>query len=111
METRSNHILVGGVMLALVAALAAGIIWLAGFGTGLHKEYDIFFAQSVEGLAKGGVVTFSGVPSGQITHIELWQDNPGFVRVRIEVRPDTPVLIGTTASIQGSFTVIGRAHV
>ena len=104
METRSNHILVGGVMLALVAALAAGIIWLAGFGSGLHKEYDIFFAQSVEGLAKGGVVTFSGVPSGQITHIELWHDNPGFVRVRIEVRPDTPVLIGTTASIQGSFT-------
>lgn len=104
METRSNHILVGGVMLALIAALAAGIIWLAGFGSGLRKEYDIFFAQSVEGLAKGGVVTFSGVPSGQITHIELWQDNPGFVRVRIEVRPDTPVLIGTTASIQGSFT-------
>ena len=104
METRSNHILVGGVMLALIAALAAGIIWLAGFGSGLRKEYDIFFAQSVEGLAKGGVVTFSGVPSGQITHIELWQDNPGFVRVRIQVRPDTPVLIGTTASIQGSFT-------
>ena len=104
METRSNHILVGGVMLALVAALAAGIIWLAGFGSGLHKEYDIFFTQSVEGLAKGGIVTYSGVPSGEVKSIELWRANPGFVRVRIEVRPDTPVLEGTTASIQGSFT-------
>ncbi len=104
METRSNHILVGGVVLALLAGLVAFMVWLAGLGGGSHKEYDIFFAQSVEGLAKGGTVTYSGVPSGQVKHIELWKDNPGFVRVRIEVRPGTPVLLGTTASIQGSFT-------
>jgi phospholipid/cholesterol/gamma-HCH transport system substrate-binding protein len=104
METRSNHILVGGVVLALLAALVAFTVWLAGLGGGLRKEYDIFFAQSVEGLAKGGTVTYSGVPSGVVKSIELWKDNPGFVRVRIEVRPETPVLIGTTASLQGSFT-------
>jgi phospholipid/cholesterol/gamma-HCH transport system substrate-binding protein len=104
METRSNHILVGGVVLVLLAALVAFTVWLAGLGGGLRKEYDIFFAQSVEGLAKGGTVTYSGVPSGVVKSIELWKDNPGFVRVRIEVRPETPVLIGTTASLQGSFT-------
>ncbi len=104
METRSNHILVGGVVLALLAVLAAFTVWLAGLSGGAQKEYDIFFSQSVDGLAKGGTVTYSGVPSGQVKGIELWRDNPGFVRVRIEVRPETPVLIGTTASIQGSFT-------
>ncbi len=104
METRSNHILVGGVVLTLLAGLVAFMVWLAGLGAGAQKEYDIFFAQSVEGLAKGGTVTYSGVPSGQVKHIELWKDNPGFVRVRIDVRPGTPVLLGTTASIQGSFT-------
>ncbi len=104
METRSNHILVGGVVLALLAGLVAFTVWIAGLGGGKQKEYDIFFKQSVEGLAQGGVVTYSGVPSGEVRHIELWRANPGFVRVRIAVKQETPILQGTTASLQGSFT-------
>ena len=104
METRSNHILVGGVVLGLLATLTAFIVWLAGVSGGQLKSYDIFFQQSVEGLSKGGIVTYAGVPSGEVAHIELWRDNPGFVRVRIEVKSETPILQGTTASLQGSFT-------
>jgi phospholipid/cholesterol/gamma-HCH transport system substrate-binding protein len=104
METRSNHILVGGVALALLAALAAFLMWLSGLSAGDSKEYDIFFKQSVEGLAKGSSVSFSGVPSGQITEIELWRENPEFKRVRISLKKDTPVLQGTAATILGSFT-------
>jgi phospholipid/cholesterol/gamma-HCH transport system substrate-binding protein len=85
-------------------ALAIFIVWLAGNTKGDTKPYDIFFTQSVDGLAKGGSVSFSGVPSGQVTEIELWKNDPQFVRVRIEVRNETPVLQGTTATIQGSFT-------
>jgi phospholipid/cholesterol/gamma-HCH transport system substrate-binding protein len=104
METRSNHVLVGAVVLALIAALAAFLMWLSGTATGKTKSYDIFFKQSVEGLAKGSIVTFSGVPSGQISQIELWRGNPEFKRVRVELKPETPVLQGTTATILGSFT-------
>jgi phospholipid/cholesterol/gamma-HCH transport system substrate-binding protein len=105
METRSNHVLVGAVVLALVAALAAFTIWLAGVGGGIRKEYDIFFRQSVQGIAKGAGVSFSGVPSGTVEKIELWKDNPEFVRVRISVNKEVPILVGTTASIQAvSFT-------
>ncbi len=104
METRSNHILVGGVVLALLAALAAVLIWLSGVSGSDDKEYDIFFKQSVEGLAKGSTVTFSGVPSGQIIEIELWRENPEFKRVRVSLRKETPVLQGTAATILGSFT-------
>ena len=105
METRSNHILVGGVVLALLVALAAFTIWLAGFGSGTKKEYDIFFRQSVQGIAKGAGVSFSGVPSGSVDKIELWKANPEFVRVRISVNNEVPILVGTTASIQAvSFT-------
>ena len=60
METRSNHILVGGVVLGLLAALAGFIVWLAGINGGLTKSYDIFFQQSVEGLSQGGTVTYAG---------------------------------------------------
>lgn len=104
METRSNHILVGGVVLALLAGLVAFTIWIAGLSGGKQKVYDIFFAQSVEGLGVGGTVTYAGVPSGEVREIELWRANPGFVRVRVAVKEETPILQGTTASLQGSFT-------
>ncbi|WP_293882973.1 MlaD family protein [Sphingomonas sp.] len=104
METRSNNVLVGGVVLGLLVALAAFLVWLSGLSGGHMKEYDIFFKQSVEGLAKGSSVTFSGVPSGQITEIELWKQNPEFKRVRIQLKDETPVLQGTAATILGSFT-------
>ena len=104
METRANHLWVGAVSLMLLAALAAGIIWIARLNNGDQKEYDIFFKQSVDGLAKGSEVAFSGVPAGQIKTIELWQKDPEFVRVRIRVDQKIPILLGTVATIQGSFT-------
>ncbi|MBJ6122161.1 MlaD family protein [Sphingomonas mollis] len=104
METRSNHVLVGAVVLILLAVLALFTVWIARVGGAEEKEYDIFFRQSVDGLARGSVVTYSGVPSGQVKQIVLWANDPQFVRVRISVNDDTPVLQGTTATVIGSFT-------
>jgi phospholipid/cholesterol/gamma-HCH transport system substrate-binding protein len=104
METRSNHVLVGAVVLILLAVLALFTVWLARLGGSTEKEYDIFFKQAVDGLAKGSSVTYSGVPSGQVKSIQLWRNDPQFVRVRIAVNQDTPILQGTAATIQGSFT-------
>jgi phospholipid/cholesterol/gamma-HCH transport system substrate-binding protein len=104
METRSNHILVGSVVLILLIATAVFTIWLARVADTEQKTYDIFFKQSVEGLARGSAVSFSGVPVGTVEEIKIWKDDPDFVRVRIAIAEDVPVLLGTTASIQGSFT-------
>ncbi|MEW4468341.1 MlaD family protein [Parasphingorhabdus sp. JC815] len=105
METRSNHILVGAITLLLLALVAAFLVWIVRFGDGETKQYDIFFAQAVGGLAKGTGVTFAGVPSGQVLKVELWEKDPNFVRVRIEVSQKTPILQGTTATVQSiSFT-------
>jgi phospholipid/cholesterol/gamma-HCH transport system substrate-binding protein len=100
METRSNHILVGGVVLAMVAAVFAFIIWLSQVSGEERKEYDIFFRQAVSGLAVGASVSFSGVPVGAVQTIALEPRTPEFVRVRIAVRADTPVLQGTTAAVE-----------
>jgi len=111
METRSNHVLVGGVVLALLAALALFTVWLARVSGADNKEYDIFFKQSVDGLAKGSAVTFSGVPSGQIKEIKLWPQDPQFVRVRISINEETPILQGTTATIAGvGFTGVSQIN-
>ena len=104
METRSNHVIVGAVVLILLAALAVFTIWIARLGSATEREYDIFFKQSVDGLAKGSTVTYSGVPSGQVKAIALWKPDPQFVRVRVSLNDETPILLGTTATIQGSFT-------
>jgi phospholipid/cholesterol/gamma-HCH transport system substrate-binding protein len=104
METRANHLLVGAVTLVLLAMLAAFIVWIARLGEGAKDEYDIFYNQSVSGLANGSQVSFAGVPVGQVTEIALAKGNPEFVRVRIKVKDDVPILVGTQATIQASFT-------
>jgi len=104
METRANHIWVGAVTLLLMAALAGFIVWLAQLNASNQKEYDIFFKQSVAGLARGSSVSFAGVPAGQVSEIQLWERDPEFVRVRIKVSRELPILVGTTASVQASFT-------
>ncbi|MXP13391.1 MCE family protein [Altererythrobacter confluentis] len=104
METRANHVWVGAVTLLLLAALALFIVWLGRFNSDDQNEYDILFQQSVAGLAKGSEVSFAGVPVGQVAEIVLWEADPEFVRVRVRVKDNVPILVGTTATIQGSFT-------
>lgn len=104
METRANHLWVGLITLLLLAALAVFIVWLARLGQGQQNEYDIFYQQSVSGLANGSQVSFAGVPVGQVSEIALSEDDPEFVRVRVRVGEDVPILVGTTATIQASFT-------
>ena len=112
METRSNQVLVGSITLGLLAALVVFVVWLSQVGSGGDKRYDIFFQQSVEGLAKGSSVTFSGVPVGQIESINLVPDSPQFVRVRISVNRETPVLEGSTATIRGmGFTGVSQIQI
>jgi phospholipid/cholesterol/gamma-HCH transport system substrate-binding protein len=107
METRSNHVLVG--TLLLLAAIMIAAFWFSRLSEGDNMEYDIFFKQSVNGLAKGSSVNYSGVPSGQVEKIELWKRDPSFVKVRISVKEGTPVLQGTTATISGvGFTGVSE---
>jgi phospholipid/cholesterol/gamma-HCH transport system substrate-binding protein len=109
METRSNHVLVGTVVLALLVGLLLFTVWLAGLSNKATKCFDIYFSQGVSGLNKGTAVTFSGVPVGEIKRINLLPARPEFVWVRIEVNADTPVLQGTGAQIKGvGFTGVSE---
>ncbi|HMI19233.1 MAG TPA: MlaD family protein [Sphingomonas sp.] len=111
METRSNNVLVGGVVLVLIAITLAFTVWLAGFGGSHEKKFDILFKTSVDGLAKGSAVTFSGVPVGKVDDVVVMPDQPELIRVRIAVKADTPVLQGTTATIAGvGFTGVSQIN-
>ncbi len=109
METRSNHVLVGAVVLAMLAGLLLFAVWLAGLSNKATRCFDIYFSQGVGGLNKGSGVSFAGVPVGQIEKISLLPERPEFVWVRINIDDATPVLQGTTAQIKGvGFTGVSE---
>ncbi len=109
METRSNYVLVGGVVITLTVALFAFVLYLAKFSGDDKNQYDIFYRQSISGLAIGSPVQFKGVPVGQIKEIALLPKTPDAVRVRVEIKADTPILQGTTAAIEGvGFTGVSQ---
>lgn len=99
METRSNQIIVGSVVLGLVVGLVFFLVWLSQPNREGQKRYDILFTQSVGGLTKGAQVTYSGVPVGQVDLVELDRRNPEVVRVRITVAESVPVLAPTNESV------------
>jgi phospholipid/cholesterol/gamma-HCH transport system substrate-binding protein len=100
METRSNHVLVGAVAIVLFIAAFLFILWIARVDTSDRQRFDIFF-RSVSGLARGSAVNYSGVPVGTVAEIRLMPETPDFVRVRIEIDEDVPILQGTVATIAG----------
>jgi phospholipid/cholesterol/gamma-HCH transport system substrate-binding protein len=108
METKSNHIIVGIITLLMLALLAGFVYWLARYGEGDKKEYDIFFHQSVNGLGKGSGVAYSGVPIGTVSEIKLWEPDPKFVRVRIAIDRKVAIRLGTTATILSGFTGVSE---
>ena len=109
METRSNNVFVGAFVLLLLALIVGAAFWFSRIGEGNKLEYDIFFRQAVNGINKGSSVTYAGVQKGQVKEIVLWDKDPEFVRVRIVVDRDTPVLQGTTATINGvGFTGVAE---
>jgi phospholipid/cholesterol/gamma-HCH transport system substrate-binding protein len=100
-ETKSSHVLVGGVVLMLFVALFAFVLWLSRADGGARRqEFDIFFP-SASGIARGSAVNFQGVPVGQVQSINLNRDDPSKVRVRITVQNDVPILEGTSATLEG----------
>ncbi|MGL6043794.1 MAG: MlaD family protein, partial [Sandaracinobacteroides sp.] len=99
MENRHSYALVGAITFLLIVVLFGFVLWLARFSREDKTEYDIFFGQSVSGLTVGSSVSFSGVPVGQVRQIALMPETPQFIRVRVELQPDTPILEGTTASL------------
>lgn len=111
MENKSNYVIVGSTVVVLLVIVAVAIMWLARMGGGDMREYDIFFRQSVAGLNTGSGVTFSGVPVGQVKEISLMPDSPEFVRVRVSVKDDVPILQGTTATVSGvGFTGVSQIN-
>ena len=101
MEVRASYALVGGFVLAILAALAVFVIWLARIQIDKSfAEYEVAFTGTVNGLQEGSAVRYRGVPVGRVSSIVIDPENLAQILVRLELRPETPVRTDTVATVE-----------
>ncbi len=110
METRANYILIGAFTLAGLLGAFGFFLWLAKFEVSRqYAYYDVLF-DNVSGLSAAGGVSYNGLPVGQVISLQLDEDDPSKVRVKLEVDADIPVTEDTIAQLQ-SLGVTGVSYV
>lgn len=112
MEPRARYTLVGTLVLALLAAIAASIVWLtATRSTHERVPYKVYFArQSLEGLEVRSDVRMRGIRVGSVRSFRFSTERPGTVEVTFGVDTGTPVLQSTRAVVDRNF-ITGLANI
>jgi phospholipid/cholesterol/gamma-HCH transport system substrate-binding protein len=101
MEIRASYVIVGSVVMALLAGLAAFSLWLVEAGVDRDvARYEIAFAGSVSGLQEGGQVLYRGIPVGRVAEIRIDPDNVENVLVLVQIDRATPVKQDTVATLE-----------
>lgn len=110
METKANHLLIGGFVL-LVTALGFGFVyWMQNFGAGsAASRYYIVFQSSVSGLTTASNVLFNGLKIGKVQSMAIDPQDGRNVRVLINVVAAAPIRANSRARIQSQGLTGGAA--
>ncbi|MDB5809433.1 MAG: hypothetical protein JWN94_1555 [Betaproteobacteria bacterium] len=101
-ETKVNLAAVGLFVIVLVAALVAGILWIASGGA-VRKHYDHYLAveeESVAGLNLNAAVKYNGVDVGKVVDIRLNREDPTRVILEFAIESGTPIKTDTEAVLK-----------
>jgi len=101
MESEARYAWVGGTLIVLFLALAAGIYWLSGASDNLPStRFTVYFQkQSLEGLQIGSEVRMRGIKVGRVADYHILPDTARGVRVLLEVAARIPLLEGAQATV------------
>jgi phospholipid/cholesterol/gamma-HCH transport system substrate-binding protein len=100
MEIRAPYVLIGGFVLAVIAAGFGFVYWLHNTGSLTERTtYRIQFENTVSGLLTGAAVLFNGIRVGEVTALELDPGNPNRVTATIAVAANTPVRADTKVGL------------
>lgn len=100
METRARYLAIGVFTLTVIAAGFAFVFWLySGGGFGERAQYQIRFDGPVSGLLVGSGVLFNGIRVGEVTDLQLNDDDPKQVMATVAIDPATPVRADTTVGM------------
>lgn len=101
MERDAHYAAVGIATVALLAALAVFVIWLARFQFAEDYDvYDIVFYGPVRGISEGGEVHFNGIRVGEITDLNLDRVAGNQVVARVRLTGGTPVRVDSRAQME-----------
>ncbi len=100
MEPKVNHTIVALFISALLASILLMIIWLSSeFSLEKYSTYLVYMTESVNGLIVNAPVEYNGVEVGEVTNIQLDENNPSLVKLLIRIKSSTPVTRGTVATL------------
>ena len=93
MNDKVNYALVGAFVLALGAALVAGVLWLAAGmgGKQTTNPYQAVIQESVAGLNVDAPVKYMGVDVGKVSRIWIDPQNSEQVRMLFLIERGTPI--------------------
>lgn len=105
MEAEARYTFVGAAVLALLAALVAGLVWLKDIGReGEFVRYAINFEkQALDGLQLGAEVNLRGIKVGRVDDYALVSGKLNRVRVVVRVDRRAPVRSNTVAVVTRNF--------
>lgn len=98
METKANHLVIGGFVLGVLLLGFGFVYWMQTFGGGGAKQFYILFRGSVSGITTASKVLFNGIPVGRVSELRLDPEDARKVRVLVSVNSDTPVRENSRAS-------------
>lgn len=100
METKANHLIIGGFVLTVLCAAFAFVYWIEAYmNGGSSKRYDVVFTGSVQGLSEASAVLFNGLRVGTVKKLRIMPEDTRKVRAGIAVSIDTPIRENSVARI------------
>lgn len=99
METKANHLVIGGFVLGILVLALGFVYWMSNFGSGGQTRYTVLFEGSVNGLATGSNVLFNGIRVGKVQSLALDSEDARRVRVVIDVQAAVPIRSNSRASL------------
>jgi phospholipid/cholesterol/gamma-HCH transport system substrate-binding protein len=110
-EREARYALVASFALLAITAAAAFVWWYSGRSDRRsYDTYEIYFEGSVSGLSQGSPVRYLGVDVGRVHNLKVDRDDPGRVKVIVEVDSKAPVS-GATRARLGLLGLTGLLYI
>lgn len=109
METKANHLIIGGFVLGVIVLAFGFVYWMNNFSGGGSKPYYVVFEGSVSGLNSASNVLFNGLRVGKVQSMSLDPEDGRRVRVLVSVDGATPVRTNSRARIESQGLTGGSA--
>ena len=112
MESKVDYTLTGLFLLLLVSGLIAFAFWLGKYNGNIdtYSYYNVYFTESVAGLAPEASVKFHGVDIGKVQSIRINPKNSEEVELVLKIRKATPIKIDSYATLK-FYGITGLAYI